>query len=697
MKSYRSILIAGVVAGVVISAPFAFSFPADDLLARAARQMREKDFGEAFTLASKGAESPRRSFLMGMAALRQGNAEQALPLLAEAEKKLPLVAEYAAFYQLEGLFKLKRYTESATRAAALLKSYPQSPLVRRIEKLQVDSLFEAGEYAAALKPLQAFVEKHPSGTDSVDALFLSARCREATGDKSGASQVYRSIWLNNPTAPQAAKSQERLRELEKEGIKPPPYSAEELLKRSATLYSKNEFTQAVSTLQNISTAGQPATLAGRVRLKSGMAQYRLRNWKQAENEFAIAAGQQDKALRSEARFWLAKALERQEHSDKAYAAYQELAAEGKGQEFADDALMQAAGMRRSHGAFAEAARLYEQLVTAFPDSTFVIKAKWEAAWSRYLNREYLLAAEGFTGLLKDENHREKALYWLGRALEQAGSKDAAYWFQKLLEEYPAGFYASWYRDQRGIADSREGVGNRAVLTEVSLPGGYDKPLLLASLGLMEDARAEMTAARKKNGERKGQLSAMARLYLEMEDYNGSISLYQQNRPLPWDKSNLPLWVAGYPRPYADLMTTHAATNSLSEGMVYALTRAESTFNPVIKSHAGAIGLMQLMPETARQTAREKNGFDAQRLTDPAYNIKLGTKHLKELMTRYDGNFVYAVASYNAGANAVERWRKNLKGLKLDEFVESIPYQETRDYVKKVYASAAIYRALYGIK
>ena len=107
--------------------------------------------------------------------------------------------------------------------------------------------------------------------------------------------------------------------------------------------------------------------------------------------------------------------------------------------------------------------------------------------------------------------------------------------------------------------------------------------------------------------------------------------------------------------------------------------------------------MQMMPATARQTAREKGTFDPQRLTSPELNIRLGTRHLHDLMKGYDGDVIYVAAAYNAGGGALERWRKNLKGLKKDEFIESIPYQETRDYVKKVYASAATYRQLYGVK
>jgi soluble lytic murein transglycosylase len=375
----------------------------------------------------------------------------------------------------------------------------------------------------------------------------------------------------------------------------------------------------------------------------------------------------------------------------------ELASEGQKQEFADDALMEAAGLRKGLGSYPEAARLYDQLGKAFPESKLNARAAWESGWCRYLAGEYAQAATSFKTLLKDKELREKALYWLGRSLDNSASAGSAEYYATLLGEYPSGFYASWYREQKGIKDVREGLAQQATLINAAIPAGYDKPRLLASLGLLDEARREMSAVRKKNGDKKGQLPGLARLYQDMGDYSSSIGLFLQNRPSTWDKESLPLWSAGYPLAYTVPVTHHSALNTLPESLVYALIRSESSFLPAVKSHAGAIGLMQLMPATARATVREKGPFNPARLTTPDYNIMLGTKHFRELLKGFDDDLVYSVAAYNAGTSAVERWRKRMKGLKKDEFIENIPYQETRDYVKKVYTSAAIYRQLYGMR
>jgi soluble lytic murein transglycosylase len=109
-----------------------------------------------------------------------------------------------------------------------------------------------------------------------------------------------------------------------------------------------------------------------------------------------------------------------------------------------------------------------------------------------------------------------------------------------------------------------------------------------------------------------------------------------------------------------------------------------------------MGLMQLMPATARATAKGMSeNITTSRLTRPELNIRIGTRHLRGLFTRFNGNLVSAVAAYNAGATPVLRWRKQFAGLQEDEFIENIPYAETRDYVKKVLAGIEIYRQLYG--
>ena len=198
---FRPILIS--LAAISIFSLTILSSGADDLLSSAAGEFRDKDYDAAYTLAGKSAESPQRSFMRGVSALRAGKPEEALSPLLEAEQKFPLLADYAALYQAEALLELKKYPEAAAKAVLLAKAYPASLLLRRSGKLHADALLESGDPAGALKVFQAFVEKYPSGSDAVDAIFQAARCRENLGDSAGALQIYRNLWINNPATSQA--------------------------------------------------------------------------------------------------------------------------------------------------------------------------------------------------------------------------------------------------------------------------------------------------------------------------------------------------------------------------------------------------------------------------------------------------------------------------------------------------------------
>jgi soluble lytic murein transglycosylase len=204
---------------------------------------------------------------------------------------------------------------------------------------------------------------------------------------------------------------------------------------------------------------------------------------------------------------------------------------------------------------------------------------------------------------------------------------------------------------------------------------------------------ELAVVKKKSFGKNRQNSSIARLYLEMDDFGGAAAALQQEKPRRLEKDNLHLWAINYPAAFRKEIALFSARNGLDPSLVYSLIRAESGFSPRAQSPVGALGLMQLMPATAR--AVEKDATDPQRLFQPELNIRVGTRHLKDLIDRYRGNLVSTIASYNAGAGTVDRWLKEFGTMEESEFIENIPYAETRDYVKKVLAGREIYRRLYA--
>ena len=140
----------------------------------------------------------------------------------------------------------------------------------------------------------------------------------------------------------------------------------------------------------------------------------------------------------------------------------------------------------------------------------------------------------------------------------------------------------------------------------------------------------------------------------------------------------------YPLKYGEEIEKYAKERGLDPNLVRALILQESYYNPKAKSRVGATGLMQLMPPTAKDHARAlRLPFAASRLENPKVNVQLGTFHLRMLVNLFGGNVYFAVASYNAGQGNVMKWRRAAPRKPTDEFLESIPFQETRNYVKRV--------------
>ena len=174
-------------------------------------------------------------------------------------------------------------------------------------------------------------------------------------------------------------------------------------------------------------------------------------------------------------------------------------------------------------------------------------------------------------------------------------------------------------------------------------------------------------------------------------YQISLQVPQRELATAPGGKNRSAWECLYPRPYAGSVTTAAASSRITTDLVWSVMRQESAFDPEVVSPARAVGLMQLLPETARTTAKTARlVHDDSMLTSPAQNITLGSLYLREMLDTFGENVALAVAAYNAGPEAIQRWLGHAKGETLDVFVEAIPYLETRGYVARVLGNMARY-------
>jgi soluble lytic murein transglycosylase len=310
-------------------------------------------------------------------------------------------------------------------------------------------------------------------------------------------------------------------------------------------------------------------------------------------------------------------------------------------------------------------------------------------------------------MLKPGAARAQYGYILGRAAESGyleGAKPDVY-FRTVLDEKKASFYYRTLSALRlGTAFSpAEAAASRAA--SPVKPGGYSRPELMEFLlgffeyGASEFAVQYITKYRQELSA--DELRVLAEALQLAEIWDESIRLVQaylerdDYEPVRADLELL------YPRPFPEPVETYAEEFGIAPWLLLGLIRTESAFAAGIGSRAGAVGLTQLMPDTAAEMAgrlarqggpdyRSEGGID---LTDPRTNIHLGTFYLHYLLDRME-NPLSALLAYNGGMGRVRRWRAGAEGLPADLLVETVEFAETRDYARKVAAAAAMYGFLY---
>ncbi|MCS6926587.1 MAG: lytic transglycosylase domain-containing protein, partial [Candidatus Binatia bacterium] len=222
----------------------------------------------------------------------------------------------------------------------------------------------------------------------------------------------------------------------------------------------------------------------------------------------------------------------------------------------------------------------------------------------------------------------------------------------------------------------------------SLDAHYRRSQELAALGFLELARRELDVVRDRGSHDPAFIRFLLTAYSQVHDHTTAMRLALT---LSRQGGNWRRYL--FPHAYWDTVSTHAAQKGLDPYLVLALIRQESMFDPFAVSPAQAYGLMQLLATTAARITNTP-AVSPRSLTDPEFNIAAGTTYLRWLLDQYGNNLIMAVAAYNAGENAVDKWRARYAGVELDEFVEQISYRETRNYVKLVLRNYRIYRRLY---
>jgi soluble lytic murein transglycosylase len=407
-------------------------------------------------------------------------------------------------------------------------------------------------------------------------------------------------------------------------------------------------------------------------------------------------------------------------NDVFYHTVDELRQSAPTSQWLEQALLLVANLHLVHHEYDQALDAFRELQQRFPNGSRASYAHWKAAWLTFRlgrNDEARKEFEEQIAVYPDGNETSAALYWRARLAEE--DKDPALaraFYQKLSDRYRNYYYAELGRDrmkklpastvQPGEYPLLERVPPLEHAEKISLeePPAEDlhlqKAKLLSNGGLVDFAVRELQAA---SSDDKGnwELAETAQIYTDTGHYDRAIEVMKRSVPSYFavDIPTLPreYWEALFPRPYWSDLKKFSVANGLDPYLVASLIRQESEFNPLAVSHANAVGLMQLLPRTGRVVARQESlkRYTASQLYTPAVNLELGTRYFKGMVDQFGGSFEHALAAYNAGSDRVEEWMGQGPYRDSPEFVESIPFTETREYVQAIMRNASVYRQLYG--
>ncbi len=595
--------------------------------------------------------------------------------------------------------------EASSHWRAILDTTPPSPYLPEALAALAEAAAGEGRWDEAADLYARLDRAAPDEATRARALQGRMEALEAAGRHREAVAVAERLWVDLAHRPEAVAAEAVLARGTGDPFR--PVSGERIFRRGTVLLEKGRREEAVRTLGELLSRLVPGSrIEPRVNLALGKALYFLRRYEEALGPLSRAAQAGGGRVAEDARFYRARCLFGLDRGDEGARDLLALARERPRSRRAPLYLYQAYRVLEGRALWSEAAEARGLLLERYPGSTQARDTRFNRGWRAFRQGRDADAAAAFAASAEGAGPgwvRARGLYWQARALRARGRPDEARAvLETLLDEHPLGYYARLARSLLGgepvprlaLADPRQPGAEPRLPAWPPSPGdldpGGDGGGVLAYLRL-----GELGPARRLLRSAAGAGPRTARLLYWAEDFRGAIRAASRSwtdwprtgRPAPLSPEALAFPVA-FPRSTARA----AAEAGVHPHLVLAVGYTESRFDPEAYSPWEARGVMQFIPATGSAVARGLGltGFEPEDLFDPVLALRLGARHLRELLDRFDGNTVAAVAAYNGGGSAVERWLRARGREPVDVFVEMIPYRETRRYVKKVLTALDAY-------
>ncbi|HEX5236591.1 MAG TPA: transglycosylase SLT domain-containing protein [Silvibacterium sp.] len=674
----------------------------------------------AYAHAHSGEAASAAYLALGHAYLLDHKYGDAVNEFHSADREGTALDDYATYLAAQAWLQDNNLIAAQPILATFIQKYPDSVFVRQIPVLQANLFLQQGDPQNALAILNA--HKSEPIANKPDFQLALAKANLQSGRTAEAQQLYTHVYLNFPLSFEATQARAQL--LTTGAIT--WLSAAERSRRADALYAAHRYSDAEEEYRSLATDSTLDSAARNSMLVAAAAcQWKLHSLNHSELDRLPDSSDEAGARR----LYLYMELARDKNDT---AAQQSLVAQLESRfpssPWLAEALYSSGNMYLLQKDYPSAIRYYSELSTRFPKScesphsgpcsNFSPSVHWRAAWLTYRIGNYTQAAQMFDDQLTQYAGGEEvpaALYWRGRiyADQQHDPVMAAKYYRTLARVYRHYYYADLAEARLSqmnltVDDTPTGSAQLDALQPEDIPELSDdvpdqdphlvKARLLANAGLNEYISPEIQAA---DGSDEWGSLAEAQIYASYGETWHAMRLMK--RALPFYASapiaSLPLayWRILFPEPYWSTLKQSAQQNGLDPYMVASLIRQESEFNPSAISNKDAYGLMQLLPKVGKELAKHEGirHFQARDLLDPDTNLRLGCLYLRQTLDSFGGHPEYAFAAYNAGDYRVTDWQSLAPGVApykdMDEFVESIPFSETRNYVQAILRNEAIYR------
>ncbi|MBK7932359.1 MAG: transglycosylase SLT domain-containing protein [Acidobacteria bacterium] len=625
------------------------------------------------------------------------------------------LADHAMWLRGRALQSAGNHGEAMAVLARLLDDFPESIRVRDAKLLWSTSAIQAGRAVEVPPFLVQLSEKNDA-----DALLVTAKAYEAQGSQDDAVAYFRRTYF---FAAGSAASKEAEAKLNSLGQPLAPQTAEEQLSRADKLLAAKSYADAVAAY-TLLVNNFPNSLTPQTRLSRLTALANSGKMPDAQNAFFSlpeSANEREEGYRqlvlgyAKARMWA-----------QAKTAAEEMRARFPNGKLAAKTFIDAGLAARDAKNRIDEGYFLNSAVSAFPNAIEVAQAQFEAAWFQHLGKNFAASSQMLTEHLarysgKDTTNRGIAGYWAARDSERAGkTAEACALYDGVAYRYSANWYgylaigrlttmkaqgkcASTVPPNDTIARAVANLKIVTVAAETSTAKELDrveKSDELSIIGLFDWAISELTEAKKTAGNSPKVNLALARHYRWKGDntaaflaLKGSYPDYAQMFPEEMGREE---WAIFYPLTHWNEIKYWSGERRLDPYEVAGMIRQESVFMPAAKSPANAHGLMQLLVPTAQSMAKKyvskTSMVTASSLYQAPFNIELGTAYFRDQLDKF-GRIEFVAMAYNAGPGRVPQWRALLPP-DMDDFVEAIPFKETRLYVQGIIRNTAQYRRLY---